>query len=163
MRQPNVYQAHRPCKPIPLLNTNSPLQSANNDHCSVTTDGSGDGDGDVEIRPLDDRHPPSSACTLFLALSLLVFHFGYLIPCVRVGEQARLCIYIWHLSPGAPGALTELLCHPMMSWLPPFQSTHGQGRIKKRKIRLEPDSKPDSEVSLHLQFLSLWLTYTTIG
>ena len=38
------------------------------------------------------------------------------------GIWARLHIYIWHLSPGAPGALTELLHHSMTSWLPPFRS-----------------------------------------
>ena len=56
-------------------NTNNPLQSAHNDRCSVATDGGGHDDGDIEMRPLDDSHPPSSACTLFPALSLFLFHF----------------------------------------------------------------------------------------
>ena len=102
-------------------NTNNPLQSAHNDRCSVATDGGGDGDvdGDVEMRPPDNRHPPSSACTLLVCFS---FVSGTLSPCVRVGERARLRIYVWHLSPGARSALTELLHHPMTSRLPPFRS-----------------------------------------
>ena len=97
-------------------NTNTPLQSTHNDHCSVTTDGSGDSDGNVKMCLLNDRQPLSSVCTLFLVLVYNSFILGTL------GDWARLRIYIWHRSPGAPGALTELLHHPMTSQLLPFRS-----------------------------------------
>ena len=57
-------------------NTNNPLQSTHIDRCSVATDGGGHGDGDVEMRPIDDSNPPSSACNLLLAHSLFLFRFG---------------------------------------------------------------------------------------
>ena len=78
-------------------NASNPLQSAHNDRCSIATDGGGDGDGNVEMRPLDDRHPPSSACTLFLALSLLLFRFGYPIP-VFEWANGRGCVYAYGTS-----------------------------------------------------------------
>ena len=81
-------------------NTNTPLQSARNDRSSVATDGGGDGngDGDVEMRPLDDRHPPSSACTLFLALSLFLFRFGYPILMCSTGRTGEGCVYTYGTS-----------------------------------------------------------------
>ena len=94
---PMFIEHTAPANQFHSQNTNTPLQSAHNDRCSVATDGGGDSDGDVEMRLLDDRQPPSSVCTLFLTLSLFLFRFGYPIPMCssgRTGEAAYI-----HMAP----------------------------------------------------------------
>ena len=71
---------------------------------------------------LNDRQPPSSACTLFLALSLFLFHFRYPIPMCSSGRTGE-AVYI-HMAP-QPRCTRCTYCaasSPMVSQLPSLQS-----------------------------------------
>ena len=118
-------------------NPNISLQNAHHDRhsppasasASANSDGDGDGDGDIQMRSLDDRQPPSSACTLFLALGLFLFRVPHpnLFNCANAfangpGSPRHPLRKRMTSQPSCICCTTELLRNPMTSPLPPFRS-----------------------------------------
>jgi hypothetical protein len=97
--------------PANQFHSQNTLQNAHNDRRAAATDGGGDGDGDgdVEMRSLNDRHPQSSACTLFPDsgsgsgfVSLRVPHphlFGWAFKWARLPAALRIRIHSMSAQP----------------------------------------------------------------